>query len=216
MITPVRILIADDHHLIRDGVRAILEAEAGWTVCGEASTGPETIEKALELQPDVILLDYSLPGMNGLEVTRHLRRSIDVPILLVTMIDDAEIVQQAVLCGATGYLHKADAGRTLVEAVTTILSRRPFISERLRISPMSGYASHDLAALDTEPTPLTPREGEVLRLIAEGRANKEVASSLGISVKTAETHRARIMKKLDVHSITELVRYAIRNCIIEP
>ena len=202
---PIRILIADDHDLVRQGMRAIIENHPGWIVCGEASNGREAVAKAIESKPDVIVLDHTLPELNGVEVTRQLRRSLSVPILIVTMHATEHIVQQALDAGANGYLLKSDAGR-LADAVQTVLTHGQFISDRMQ-SAATGRP---------ESTPLTPREREILQLLAEGRQNKEIATALGISTKTAETHRARIMSKLQLHSITELVHYAIRNHIIEP
>lgn len=212
---PVRILIADDHELVRQGMRAILLGEPGWVVCGEASTGREALAKALELKPDLIVLDLSLPEMNGVEVTRHVRKTLDTGILIVTMHDSDYVVEEALHAGANGYILKADAGRTLPDAIRTILARGQFISERVR-----GAAEVELKnqsrAKPRAAGRLTSREREVLQLLAEGQANKEIAAMLGITTKTAETHRARIMAKLDLHSMSELVRYAIRNRIIEP
>ena len=208
----IRILIADDHELVRHGMRTILEGEAGWTVCGEATTGRQALAQALTLKPDVMVLDLALPEINGIEVTRQVRRVLPVPVLIVTMHDSDQIVQEAVSAGASGYVLKADAGRTLAVAVHVILEHGVFFSERVRTSAEGGA---DLLAGGTR-RPLTSREREVLRLLAEGRANKEIASALGITTKTAETHRARIMAKLELHSITEVVRYAIRHRIIEP
>jgi DNA-binding NarL/FixJ family response regulator len=212
---PVRILIADDHELVRQGIRAILLGEPGWSVCGEASTGREALAKALELKPDVIVLDLSLPEMNGVEVARQIRRTQDTAILIVTMHDSDYVVEEAIHAGANGYILKADAGRTLPDAIRTILARGQYISERVR-----GAADVELKnmarAKPRQSGRLTTREREVLQLLAEGQGNKEIASMLGITTKTAETHRARIMAKLELHSMSELVRYAIRNRIIEP
>ena len=212
---PIRILIADDHELVRQGIRAILLGEPGWTVCGEASTGREALAKALDLKPDVIVLDLSLPEMNGVEVTRQVRRTQDTAILIVTMHDSDYVVEEALHAGANGYILKADAGRTLPVAIRTILGRGQYISERVR-----GAADVELKnmarAKPRQSGRLTAREREVLQLLAEGQGNKEIASMLGITTKTAETHRARIMAKLELHSMSELVRYAIRNRIIEP
>ena len=214
-VKTVRILIADDHELVRQGVRAILQREPGWTVCGEAPTGRQALTMLVELTPDLVVLDVALPGLNGIEVTRQIRRSSSVPILIVTMHDSDEVVREAIESGANGVVLKAEAGRTLAEAVRAILSRGHFISER--VGRVVGRNVSDSGLRDThlKPLRLTPREREVLQLLAEGRANKEVATDLHISTKTAETHRSRIMAKLEVHSMSELVRYAIRNHIID-
>jgi DNA-binding NarL/FixJ family response regulator len=212
----IRILIADDHELVRQGIRTILAHEPSWVVCGEASNGHEALEKARELNPDLILLDVALPELDGVEVTRQIRSASSVPIIIVSMHDYDRIVRDAIDAGANGYVLKADAGRTLADAVRAVLSQREFFSERVRgvASLSASDASEALAG--PRQRPLTAREREVLRLLAAGQANKEVAAALGITTKTAETHRARIMAKLNLHSISDLVRYAIRNHIIEP
>jgi DNA-binding NarL/FixJ family response regulator len=212
----VRILIADDHELVRQGMRTILENEPGWIVCGEATNGREALAMTLELKPDVLVLDLALPQMNGVEVTRQVRRTLPVAILIVTVHDSDQVVKEALEAGANGYVLKADAGRTLAEAVNAILSSGQFISERVREATGLGLADGQTTKGQLKSERLTSREREVLQLLAEGQANKEVASELGIATKTAETHRARIMAKLGFHSISELVRYAIRNRIIEP
>jgi DNA-binding NarL/FixJ family response regulator len=198
-----RILIADDHELVRQGIRAILAPEAEWTICGEATTGREALTLALELRPDLIILDVALPELNGIEVTRQLRRIDTVPVLIVTMHESEQIALDALSAGANGLVLKAETGRKLADAVRAIFSGATAWNGDRRAAPPTQFV-------------LTSREREVLQLLAEGQANKEVASSLGISPKTAETHRARIMAKLEVHSIGELVRYAIRNSIIQP
>jgi|SRR5262245_46276201 len=213
--TTARILIADDHELVRQGMRAIFQSEARWVVCGEATTGRQALTMATELNPDLVVLDVALPEMNGIEVTRQIRRHSPVPVLIVTMHDSDEVVQDSMNAGANGLVLKAEAGRTLADAVRSILSHGEFISER--VSRVSGRdaSEGELPSGPRKPQLLTARERQVLQLLAEGQANKEVATALGITTKTAETHRARIMAKLELHSMSELVRYAIRNRIIE-
>ena len=213
----IRILIADDHELVRQGMRAIFNAEPHWIVCGEATTGRQALTMAVETKPDLLVLDVALPLMNGIEVARHVRR--DVPsaaILIVTMHDSDQIVQDAMDAGAKGLVLKAEAGRTLADAVRAILSGGEFFSERVLRAAGRDVVDGQTRLRHRKPVLLTSREREVLQLLAEGQANKEVATALGISTKTAETHRARIMAKLEVHSMSELVRYAIRNSIIQP
>lgn len=211
---PVRILVADDHELVRQGIRAIFQSEPQWTVCGEATNGRQAVTLTVELKPDLVVLDVALPEMNGIEATRQIRRTSAVPVLIVTMHDTDQIVQEVMDAGANGLVLKAEAGRTLADAVRAILLRGEFISER--VERLTGPGSVDGRTGLPKPQLLTSREREVLQLLAEGQANKEVATALGISTKTAETHRARIMAKLNVHSMSELVRYAIRNSIIQP
>jgi DNA-binding NarL/FixJ family response regulator len=212
----VRILIADDHELVRQGMRAILTGEPAWTVCGEATTGRQALSLALELRPDLMILDVGLPELNGLEVTRRVLSEMPVAVLIVTVHDSEEVVQAALDAGASGYMLKAEAGRTLIEAVRSILRDGRFISERLHASAARASPDTQGPSSRGSASRLTSREREVLQLLAEGAANKEIATALGITTKTAETHRARIMAKLELHSMSELVRYAVRNRIIEP
>jgi len=213
---PLRILIADDHAVVRAGLRTLLESRQGWQVCAEASDGRDAVEKAAKHKPDVAILDIAMPLLNGVDATRHIRKaSPQTRVLILTMHESDELVQQVVEAGARGYILKDDADRVLLAAVETISRDKPYFS--LRVSP--AVPSEDLSANSADParshrSRLTPREREILQLLAEGKSNKEVATLLGISVNTAEAHRANIMVKLDLHSLPELVVYAIRNKII--
>jgi Response regulator containing a CheY-like receiver domain and an HTH DNA-binding domain len=215
-MNPVRILIADDHEVVRFGVRAVIEKVDGWVVCGEANTGSAAVAQAIALRPDVVVLDVSMPELNGLEATRRILRVIQTSILILTMHESEEILGDVLNAGARGCLLKSDSNRTLVQAINAILRNKPFLSDTVgglvRRLPLSGRA------IDSEPRRdrLTTREREVLQLLTEGKGNKEIAALLQISVKTAETHRARMMAKLGLHSMSELVRYAVRNHIIQP
>jgi DNA-binding NarL/FixJ family response regulator len=212
-MTPVRILIADDHELIRHGVRTVLERQAGWIVCGEASTGRDAVAKAVALRPDVVVLDISMPELNGLEVVRQIRRAVAAKILILSVHESDQIVTEVVEAGAHGYVLKADAGNKLVRAVHALLNDQEFFTERVRT--LASPAARTAGARSARLARLTPRQTEVLQLLAEGKSNKEIGATLGVTTKTAETHRAQIMTRLDLHSKTELVRYAIRNRIIE-
>jgi DNA-binding NarL/FixJ family response regulator len=212
----VRILIADDHELVRQGMRAILSREPGWVVCGEATTGAEALALTLELKPDILILDIGLPDMNGLEVTRRVRSALPVAVLIVTVFEDDQVVQEAITAGASGYVLKADAGRILADAVHAILRRREFVSEGVRAAANAGSSEEQTSPGQEPPERLTARERQVLQLLAGGQSNKEIATALGITRKTVETHRARIMAKLELHSMAALVRYAIRSRVIEP
>lgn len=207
----LRILIADDHSVVRAGLRTLLESRSGWEVCAEAADGRDAVDKAAKLKPDVAILDIGMPLLNGVEAARRIHRSLpDTEILILTMHESDDLVQQVVAAGARGYILKDDADRILLAAVDALRQHRPYFSTRV---------SDPTAAPGETPRPsrrLTPREREILQLLAEGKSNKEVASLLGISVNTAEAHRANIMIKLDLHSVTELVHYAIRNSIIKP
>ncbi len=214
-MAPLRILIADDHAVVRAGLRALLESREGWQVCAEAVDGRDAVEKATKHKPDVAVLDIAMPLLNGVEATRQIRKaSPHTQVLILTMHESDELVQQVVEAGARGYILKDDAGRVLLAAVDALRQKKPYFS--LRVSPA---IAEDLPANPADPAKaqrsrLTPREREILQLLAEGKSNKDVANLLGISVNTAEAHRANIMLKLDLHSLPELVVYAIRNKII--
>jgi DNA-binding NarL/FixJ family response regulator len=214
-MTPVRILIADDHEIVRRGVRAVLERQAGWVVSAEASSGRDAVAKTVDLQPDIVVIDVSMPELNGLEATRQIRRVATAKVVILTVHESDQVMREVVEAGAHGYIVKADAGRTLVEAIHVLMAggtyftrRAPLVSDRLvgsRRTSAAGISEH-----------LTPRQREVLQLLAEGKSNKEIGVALGVTTKTAETHRAHILARLKLHSMSELVRYAIRNHIIEP
>ena len=215
---PVRILVADDHQVVRTGLRALLESKTGWQVCAEASNGREAVEKAGELRPDVAVLDIGMPLLNGVEATRQIRKlSPQTEILILTMHDSEQLVQEVLAAGAHGYILKDDADRNLIAAVDALRRHKPFLSSRVSdaASNVARPSEDGLPFRSSSRSRLTPREREIVQLLAEGKSNKEIAGYLGISVKTAETHRANIMLKLDFHSITELVRYAVRNNIIQ-
>jgi DNA-binding NarL/FixJ family response regulator len=209
----VRILIADDHEVVRFGLRQILQAQPNWEVVAEASNGKDAVAKAIETKPDVCVLDYSLPLMNGLEVTRQIRlRMPKSEILIFTMHDNESLVQQLLQVGARGYLLKSDARTHLIEAISSLASHRPFFTGRVSEALLNVY----LARPEKLVSAITARERSVVQLIAEGHTNKEAARILNISLKTVETHRATVMRKLRVSSSAGLVRYAIRNKIVEP
>ena len=213
---PVRILIADDHEVVRQGVRAVLEGQAGWVVCGEASSGRDAVLKAIDLQPDVVVLDITMPELNGLEATRQIRRAVPAKVLILTVHESDQVVTEVLDAGAHGYVLKTDAGRTLVEAIRALLGGQTFFTERVHGVAERRTGTRRAGGDRRAPGRLTPREREVVQLLTEGRSNKEIGVALGITTKTAETHRAHVLAKLDLHSMSELVRYAIRNRIIDP
>ena len=215
---PVRILLADDHEVVRCGLRALLEMHPGWEVCGEAADGRAAVDLAQKLSPDIVVMDISMPQLNGFEATRQiLERTRGIEVLVLSVDGSEKMVRQVIGAGARGYVLKSDAGRDLVAAVGALLRHEEFFSP----SVASIVHVADLKVAGRKRPSLRPagvltrREREVLQLLAEGRANKAVAKQLGISVKTAETHRARVMRKLGMKSLAELVRYAIRNGFIE-
>ena len=215
----IRILLADDHEVVRRGLRALLEAHPGWEVCGEAADGRTAVERALVLGPDIVVIDIGMPQLNGFDATRQiLERARGIEVLALSMHDSEHLVREVVAAGARGYVLKSDAGRDLVAAVEALLRREIFFSP----SVASSVRASALSLSGTKRRSLKPkgalsrREREILQLLAEGRTNKTVGELLGISVKTAETHRARIMRKLGMKSFAEVVRYAIRNGFVQP
>jgi DNA-binding NarL/FixJ family response regulator len=209
----VRILIADDHEVVRSGLRAILEAQPGWEVAAEAADGRTAIEQALATKPNVAILDYSLPVTNGVEATRHIRlRLPETEVLIFTMHDSETLIHQLLEAGARGYLLKSDVRRSLIAAVEALAEHRPFFTGKISEAMLAAYLAKDRRSESL----LTSREREVVQLIAEGRSNKIVADILHISLKTVETHRASAMRKLGASSTAALVRYAVRNKLVEP
>jgi len=214
----VRILVADDHDIIRRGFKHLLTAKPGWEVCAEAKTGREAVSLAEQHRPEVVVMDISMPDLNGLEAARRIRKSLPkTEIVILTLHFSDQLVHDIVEAGARAYIMKSDADRDLVAAVEAISNHRSFFTPRAAEMLLNGFRKQ--TASDGTPTEfrsrLTSREREIVQLLAEGKSSKEVAVSLGISVKTAETHRANIMRKLELHSVSELVRYAVKNQIIE-
>jgi len=209
----VRILIADDHEIVREGVRALIHGIPGWTICGAASTGREAVTMALELKPDVVIMDIGMPELNGLEATRQLRKALPaVEVLIFTANETEEIVRQVFQAGARGYLLKSEANKHLIPALEMLCKHRTYFSSKVSEMIFSGFLT---GRMSTDDSGLTARERETVQLIAEGKSNKEIAEIFGISVKTVETHRAAIMRKLKLDSMAALVRYAVRNGIVE-
>jgi len=212
----LRLLIADDHELIRRGLRALLESHAGWTVCAEAATGREAVEKARLARPDVIIMDISMPDLNGIEATRRILKLLPkTEVLILTMHDTEQIIHEILEAGARGYVLKSDAGRDLVAGVESLSQHKPFFTTHVARMLLDGFLKNSKHPPNNSLIPLTSREREVIQLIAEGKCNKEISDALQISVKTVEAHRTNLMRKLDLHSVSELVRYAVRNKIVD-
>lgn len=212
----LRVLLADDHAMVRRGLRAVVEDRPGWTVCGEASTGREAVELARQLKPDVVVMDFSMPELNGLEATRQIRRELPrTQVLILTMHDTERLVRDVLAAGARGYLLKSDAADLLVTALEKLRQGKPYFTTKVAELVLQGYLEPEKAQAGEETTVLTPREREIVQLIAEGKSTKELADHLGISAKTAETHRSNLMRKLNLRSVSEVVRYAIREKIVE-
>jgi len=212
-----QILIADDHELVRKGLRAVLESQPGWKVCGEAINGRQAVELAKQLGPDVIVLDVTMPDLNGLEATRQIRKAIpQAEILILTMHESEQLVGEMLAAGAHGYILKADTSRLLVSAIESLAQHKPFFTGKVSEVVLNGYLNRGDVTNRANGLleHLTAREREIVQLLAEGKTNKEVAVALGVSIKTVDAHRANVMHKLRLHSVTDLVRYAIRNQII--
>lgn len=216
---PLRILIADDHDLVRKGIRSLLEAQKGWEVVGEARDGRDAVEKAGKLKPDVIILDHGMPRLNGLEAVRRIMKvHPQAKVLIVTMHDSDELIREVLDAGARGYVTKSDTGQDLVEAVEALSRNKTYFTSKVDQMVLDRFLQINTGKADAKPTRdrLTSRQREIVQLLAEGKTSKEVATILGLSTKTVETHRAQIMRRLDCHSVSELVRYAIRNNIVQP
>jgi DNA-binding NarL/FixJ family response regulator len=212
----LRILLADDHELTRSGLRFLLEQQPDWTVCGEASNGRLAVEMAEKLQPDFAILDVSMPGLNGLEATRQILKSRPrTKILIYTMHETERIILDALEAGARGVVLKSDAGENMTAAVQSIAAGKRFFTSSVIETVVDAYLSRREAGRQDGGT-LTTREVEVVQLLAEGKSNKEVGSVLFITDRTVEGHRREIMRKLELGSTADLVRYAVRNGIIEP
>src|SRR6266498_1304912 len=214
----LRILIADDHEIVRHGLVALIKGHPDWVVCGESNNGSDAVAKAKELKPDVAILDIGMPVLNGFEATRQiLRDNPAVKILILTLSDSDELVRTVLDAGARGFLLKSDAAKDLIAAVEALQHNRTFFTSRVSQITLAGYVGKTGSSSKQELTlpHLTPREREIVQLLAEGRSTKEVACHLNLSVKTAETHRSNIMRKLGLHSVSELVLYAVRNNIVQ-
>jgi DNA-binding NarL/FixJ family response regulator len=215
----LRILLADDHELTRSGLRYLLEKHEDWSVCGEASNGRMAVEMAEKLRPDFAILDMSMPELNGLEATRQiLRTQPQLKVLIFTMHETEKIIIDVLEAGARGVVLKSDLGEDMVMAVESIAKGRRFFTSRVAETVVEAYLSKRSPSETNNgqgPGSLTTREREVVQLLAEGKSNKEVADRLGISTRTAEGHRSEVMRKLKLGSLAELIRFAIRNGIIQ-
>ncbi len=215
-MTTLRILVADDHEIVRQGIRALLQAHPGWEVCAEASDGREAVEKAAELKPDIAVVDIGMPNLNGLNATRQiLQQDPQAKVLILTMHESEQVLREVLDVGARGYLLKSDAGRDLVTAIETLQRNKTFFSSQVGEVMLENVRKRKNHTESPVKEVLTSREREVVQLLAEGKSTKEVAVILGLSVKTAETHRSNVMRKLELHSVSELVLYAVRNNIVQ-
>ena len=207
----IRVLLADDHKIVREGLRSLLEKEPGMKVIGEAENGRRALSLARELSPDVVVIDVAMPDLNGIEATRQLMtRSPGVRVVALSMHSDRRFVAEMLRAGASGYLLKDCAFEELAQAIRTVAEDQTYLSPRIAAPVIKDYVNRLSVSYSSAYSTLTPREREVLQLLAEGKTTKEIASRLHISVKTVETHRRKIMGKLDIGSIAELTKYAIR------
>lgn len=209
---PVRILIADDHEIVRKGLSAMIEVNAAWKICGQAGDGREAVTLAERLRPDIVIMDIDMPHLNGLDATRQIKRKLpQTEILIFTGTDTEEIVRNVFHAGARSYLLKTEANNHLAPAIEALCKHRTYFSSKVADMIFAGYLK---GSAGVEDLSLTERERELVQLVAEGKSNKEAAEILGISVKTVETHRASVIRKLKLDSIADLVRYAVRNGIV--
>jgi DNA-binding NarL/FixJ family response regulator len=213
----VSILLADDHDVMRRGLRHLVEEQPGWKVCAEATTGRQAVELAKEHKPDVAVLDITMPELNGLEATRQIRKALpNTEVLIFTMHENEELVRNVLAAGARGYLLKTDAGQHIVAAVEALSRHKPFFTSNVSEAMLDSFLRTTKAPEEVQfSRAITGREREIIQLLAEGKSNKKISAMLGISVKTVETHRASIMHKLGAKTIVDIVRYAVRNKIAE-
>jgi two-component system response regulator NreC len=214
-VKKLRILIADDHALVRQGAKVVLQARPGWRVVGEAANGREAVQKAIALKPDVVVVDISMPELDGVEVARQIREGVpSTKVLVLTMHESDEMVKRALDAGALGYILKSDLTECLARAVKAVSQGKRFLTPKVSEIVLDGFLKpRSQGRGERTGVRLTPRENEIVRLLAEGKANKEIAPQLGITVRTVESHRAKIMLKLGLHSLAELIHYAMRHGI---
>ena len=210
----LRIVICDDHAVVRRGIRALLETQPGWSVVGEASTGTDAVQASRKLKPDICIFDYSMPDMTGLEASEILLDELpELRILILSMHDSENIIERALAAGIYGYVLKSDAERDVVEAVRALSAKKPFFTSaagsyvlrKMRGHPKKGTANAELSL----------RERQIIKQVADGRSNKQIAASLHLSVRTVETHRANLSRKLGLNSLPALIKFAIRNNLTE-
>jgi DNA-binding NarL/FixJ family response regulator len=212
----VSLLVADDHEIVRRGIRALIQEQPEWQIAAEAKDGRDAVTKATEFQPDVAILDITMPSLNGLDAAKQIAElSPRTKVLILTIHESDQLSRKALDAGARGYMLKTDAAVDLITAVSSLLSNRTFFTPKVAQMVLNGYLGKWSTASEGAPLQITAREREIVQLLAEGKNSKEVATVLDISVKTVESHRSNILRKLHCHSVTDLVRYAIRNHIVE-
>lgn len=214
-INNLRILIADDRDIVRRGLKELLSSRRGCVICGEATTGREAVDMAAKQRPDIVIMDITMPDLNGLEATRQIRKLLPkTEVLVLSLHYSDQLVREIVEAGARAYVLKTDASAEVVTAIEALAVRRPFFTSTAGKVLIEGFCNPSAKTLPVHKS-LTAREREIVQLLAEGKSSKEVGVVLNLSVKTVETHRSNIMRKLEIHSISELVRYAVKNNMIE-
>jgi two-component system response regulator NreC len=214
----LRILVADDHDVMREGTRAVIERQKGWELCGLAATGREAVAQAILLQPDIVIMDMTMPELNGLDAAVQIKRRLpDTEILMFTGHETDELIREAFRAGVKSFIFKSEAHTYLVEAIESLSRHKPFFTSKVSEILFADILtrSEKTSGVNHPGQRLSAREREIVQLLAEGRTNKEVGDVLGISVRTAESHRASVLRKLSLDSVAGLVRYAVRNKIIE-
>jgi DNA-binding NarL/FixJ family response regulator len=213
----LRILIADDHEVVRRGLTSLLSSRPGWVVCAEASSGREAVALAAQHRPDILVMDIAMPGLNGLEATRQILKILPkAQIMILSLHYSNRLVREVLDSGARAYVLKTDASRDLLTAVEALSDQRTFFSSGAAQVLIEGFCNPASTETPLMRKALSAREREIVQLVAEGKSSKEAAVALGISVKTAETHRSNIMRKLEMHSVSEIVRWAVQNHMIDP
>lgn len=209
------ILVADDHPIFRFGLCTLLSSHQGWEVCGEAVDGRDAVQKCKQLNPDLLILDICMPELNGLDAARQiLKHNPDQAILILTAVDSEDLIRECLEAGIRGWVFKSEATHDLLAAVGALQQQKTIFSSRVSDLIMDGYKRHRVSPVPGKLTRLSPREREVVQLVSEGKASKDIAAILRVSLSTAETHRSNILRKLRLHSIAELVMYAVRNRLV--
>ncbi len=212
-----RILIVDDHEIVRRGIRTVIETEWGWEICGEAEDGRRAVSMALELKPEIVIVDVAMPELGGVEVTRQIKRGLPgTEVLVFSGQENETLVHEILAAGARGFVLKTESAAHLIPAIKALSDHQPYFGGHVSGIVFGRYLKGSMTPAEAAPGGITPREREIVQLLAEGKSNKDVAAVLGISVKTAETHRAAIMRKLGFTAFSELVRYAVRNHLVQP
>jgi DNA-binding NarL/FixJ family response regulator len=213
----LRILLTDDHDIVRDGLRTLLAQEEHWAVCGEAASGREAVKRAIQLRPEIVLMDVSLPDMDGLEATRRIRRALpQTEVAVLTLHTSETMMREAFQAGAKAFVIKTDVRHDLIPAVEALSRHEPFFTSRTSAVALKEFYHNGNASAETRHAnqKLTQRQAQIVQLVAEGKASKEIAARLGLSVRTVEAHRANVMLKLGLHSVGSLVRYALENGVL--